>query len=323
MLLIITNQSDLASDYLILRLKELGLNFRRFNTEQLGVSVSVEVKVSESGSKFAIEFEGGNVITQESVSAVYFRQPLPPNYENKVVKDEVDFANDEALEFLRSLWRVIPEHLWLNHPKQLWIASNKVDQLTRAVQIGLKIPETLISTDITNIKNFLSRHKGKVIGKAVKHGFVTRNNDVLLAGTQQIPDSFLNDSGDFATIPMIYQQQIQKIRDLRVVVVGNQVFSTAIESDDSNNPIDWRITDLLGRPLRHTKISLSLDIEKKCKALVNSFGLLYSSIDMAQDVSGDIYFIELNPNGQWAWIEQLTEHPIRDAIIETLKVKVT
>jgi glutathione synthase/RimK-type ligase-like ATP-grasp enzyme len=61
--------------------------------------------------------------------------------------------------------------------------------------------------------------------------------------------------------------------------------------------------------------------EESCRAVVNAFGLRYSSIDMVEDTSGKIFFLELNPNGQWAWIEQLTGHPIRDAIIDALTPK--
>jgi glutathione synthase/RimK-type ligase-like ATP-grasp enzyme len=104
-------------------------------------------------------------------------------------------------------------------------------------------------------------------------------------------------------------------------VVDDRVFATAITSPDSHEQVDWRISDLAGRSLTHTMVKLPEDTEDNCRALVKEFGLRYSSIDMAQDTSGNLYFLELNPNGQWAWIEQLTDYPIRDAIIDALTRK--
>lgn len=318
MLLIVTNEKDLASDYLILRLRERGVDFRRFNTEQLGVSVSVEISLIGNETNFRIDFDDGTVLTRDSISGVYFRQPVPPDYSSTVVREEVGFANTEALELLRSLWRLLPEHLWLNHPKRLWIASNKVEQLVVAVNRGLRIPRTLISANAESVGAFFSQQKGGVVGKAIRHGFVTRDDGLLLAGTQRIPKSFPAIASEFAVVPMTYQEEIEKALDIRVVVIDHHVFSTAITSPDSNTIIDWRISDILSQSLSHSKITLPAAVEDSCRAVVDAFGLRYSSIDMIEDTSGNIIFLELNPNGQWAWLEQLTGHPIRDAIIDAL-----
>ena len=321
MLLIITNQHDLASDYLILRLCERGIDFRRFNTEELGTSVFIEISLSNEQSVFRIEFEDGVVLTRESISGVYFRQPLPPDYSGKVLDKEVQFVNSETLELLRSLWRLIPENLWLNHPTRLWVASNKANQLLAASKTGLRIPRTLISANRTSITDFFLEEENSVVGKAIRHGFITQADHMVLAGTQRLPIDFPNRLENFAPVPMTFQQEIKKAYDLRVVVVDNNVFATSIISPDSEQHVDWRIVDLTGRRLVHSKITLPEDAVNNCTALVREFGLRYSSIDMIQDDTGNLYFLELNPNGQWAWIEQLTHYPIRDSIIDALTRK--
>jgi glutathione synthase/RimK-type ligase-like ATP-grasp enzyme len=321
MLLIITNQHDLASDYLILRLRERGIDFKRFNTEQLGSSVSVEISFSNVQYGFRIEFEDGTVLTRESVSAVYFRQPLPPDYSGRVADKEIPFVNSEMIELLRSLWRLIPEKLWLNHPTRLWIASNKANQLLAASKIGLRIPRTLFSADRTSITDFFQNEENGVVGKAIRHGFIMQSNHMILAGTQRMPASFPSRIEDFASVPMTFQQEIKKTYDLRVVVVDNHIFATSIISPDLKKHVDWRLADITGRKLKYSKVKLPQDAVNKCKALVKGFGLRYSSIDMVQEDTGNLYFLELNPNGQWAWIEQLTQYPIRDSIIDALTRK--
>ena len=50
------------------------------------------------------------------------------------------------------------------------------------------------------------------------------------------------------------------------------------------------------------------------KALKINFG----AIDMILTPEGEYVFLEVNPNGQWGWIEKLTGMPISQAIADVL-----
>ena len=76
--------------------------------------------------------------------------------------------------------------------------------------------------------------------------------------------------------------------------------------------------DLLDVELAHTPIELPGTLADKCRMLTTHFGLSFSAIDLVLDPDGDYVFLEMNPNGQWAWLEQRAGHPIRDAIIDFL-----
>ncbi len=317
MLLIITNRSDLACDYLILKLKARQIPFLRLNTDLYPDSISFDIAFENSKPNSIIRLENGDELRLNSISAVYFRQPISPNVEYAQNSIENEFAQTELTEMLRSLWRIIPERLWLNHPRQLWLASNKVDQLLAAISVGFAVPDTLISYSIESIRSFILKKKSNVISKAVRHGFIRAEEKVLLAGTQRLPENYIKEFSNFAPVPMNYQEEIEKGSDLRVVVVDNHVFPTSIKSDNCED-IDWRIVDLKGGQLIHERAELPKTIEQKCLSIVKHFGLNYSSIDLVQSCQGEYFFLELNPNGQWAWIEQLTGYPIRDTIIDFL-----
>lgn len=320
MLLIITNRSDLACDYLILKLKDRKISFTRLNTDLYPDSISFDIDFKNNKLNFKIRLENGIELRLNSISAVYFRQPISPNFEFAQSPMEKEFAQTELTEMLRSLWRVIPENLWLNHPRKLWLSSNKVDQLLAAISVGFAVPDTLISYSIESIRSFILKKKNNVISKAVRHGFVRAEDKVLLAGTQRLPENYIKQFDSYAPVPMNYQEEIKKGSDFRVVVVGNQVFPTSIKIDNSED-IDWRIVDLKGGQIIHERAELPKSIEQKCLSIVKHFGLNYSSIDLVQSCQGEYFFLELNPNGQWAWIEQLTGYPIRDAIINFLMRK--
>ncbi len=319
MLLIITNRQDLACDYLIVRLRDRNIPFARFNTDQYPEEISFDICFNKNKLDYTIWLEKGKEIKRQTISSVYFRQPVSPTFEAALNLTEKNFAEAELTEALRSLWRVIPEHLWLNHPKRLWIASNKVEQLLIAKKVGFRIPDTLISLSRNSINAFFSKTESHVIAKAVRHGFVNHEDKVLLAGTQRLSDDFITHFESYATVPMTYQFEVEGGLDIRVVVVGKQLFATAISLEErSELSIDWRVSEIEGSKLKHDRIDLPDTVSEQCFAIVRSFGLNYSSIDLIKDQNGNYFFLELNPNGQWAWIEQITRYRIRDSIIDTL-----
>ena len=322
MLLVVTNKSDLACDFLILRLKERRIPFFRLNTEDYGKVFQVNMSLIGGDASYEIEFSGGRLMTETDIGAVYFRQPVSPDVSADVVESDRIFARREANELLRSLWRLIDHGKWLNHPKSLWLASNKVEQLTVAQMLGFNIPATCVSASEPTVRRFIETCEGRVICKAVKHGFLRQGRTVQVATTQRIGPEFLNRLRDYAPVPTIFQEEIAKAFDVRVTVVGDRVFATAIHSQEHpETAVDWRLWDMHDFDLRHEAIRLPSRLEVLCRRITRRFNLRYAAIDLIKTDQGEYIFLELNPNGQWAWIEQKAGHPIRDALIDCLGLR--
>jgi glutathione synthase/RimK-type ligase-like ATP-grasp enzyme len=64
--------------------------------------------------------------------------------------------------------------------------------------------------------------------------------------------------------------------------------------------------------------NLPTEIDSRCIDIVSSFGLTFGALDLIETPAGEFVFLELNPNGQWAWIEMGNSQPISDAIIDLL-----
>ncbi len=319
MLLIVTNKSDLACDFLILRLKERKIAFVRLNTEDYGKQYEIDLSVSRHRSEFTVTFADSTRISNDDIQAVYFRQPLLPALHPEIASKDCEFAIREIREHFRSLWRLIDETKWINHPRRLWLASNKVEQLSLAVRIGFTIPNTLVTRSLPQVKSFFDIHEGRVICKAVKNGFVSHNNNVVVALTQRIDEGFFSHAENFASIPSIYQNEIHKIYDIRVIVVGGNVFATAIHSQEHvETEVDWRAWDICNFSLCHEPIELPDPIADCCRSITAHYNLVYSAIDLVLGSDSNYYFLEMNPNGQWAWIEHKTGYPIRDALIDSM-----
>ncbi|MGF7009315.1 MvdC/MvdD family ATP grasp protein [Aminobacter sp. BE322] len=321
MLLVVTNKSDLACDYLILRLKERDIRFVRLNTEDFGRAFQIDISF-DGGSKCRLTIKDGQTFSIEEITGVYFRQPRAPNVPDGTADTDRLFVQRELKETLRGLWRLIDTRKWLNHPRDLWLASNKLEQLAVAGRLGFRIPETCVSMSATRVRAFYDEHDGRIICKAVKNGFSHDNDTVTLAMTRRVDRAFIDNFDSYAAVPMIYQREIAKAYDVRVTLIGDRLFPVAIHSQErEDTEVDWRHWDVSAFDLRHEQIELPQDVAAYCRAIAKHFNLGFAAIDLVRGIDGLFYFLEVNPNGQWAWIEQKTGYPIRDAIIDRLTVR--
>lgn len=183
---------------------------------------------------------------------------------------------------------------FVSDPIRTALAENKVVQLAAAVRAGLKTPKTLVSNSTSDIINFAQMlPNGLVIAKAL--GRTTR-----LIDTKQIAVSELN-LDEVRMVPSIFQEFIAGRRHIRANVFGKQIFSVAIDCD----AVDWR-REL---PDHLQEIKLPADVQERLLKTVETLGLRMGIIDMKIDEQGEYVFFEINPQGQFLFLEPLSGIP--------------
>jgi glutathione synthase/RimK-type ligase-like ATP-grasp enzyme len=119
---------------------------------------------------------------------------------------------------------------------------------------------------------------------------------------------------DFDITPCIFQELVEKDIELRITVIGEKVFVAGINSQTNEiSKIDWRRGEL-----KFYETIIPQNIETMCIALVKKLNLRFGAIDMIKDKNGNFVFLEINPNGQWVWIENETGLKISEALIDEL-----
>jgi hypothetical protein len=63
---------------------------------------------------------------------------------------------------------------------------------------------------------------------------------------------------------------------------------------------------------------LPVDLETRILRLHKQLGLIYGAYDLIESVTGDVFFLECNPGGQWAWLENATGLPITRSLAAQL-----
>lgn len=318
MLLIVTNKADYTADFLILELQRQGRKFVRFNTEDFPLSTEISMDLSSSGDLDGYFDIYGQRLAFSDIDSIWYRRPLTPSLPNETF-DELsqNFIITESRYTLDSVWRILT-CFWVSHPDNLRAAETKLHQLITARKLGLNIPHTLISTSPEKVKSFYTTHDRQIIYKPQRYVQVDRDERIDLIYTNLVDEerAKLLDGVRFA--PSLFQDYIPKSSELRITVVGDRVLTVQIHSQEHDiAQHDWRRAN--STELRHTPYDLPHDIARRCVALVENYGLAFGAIDMIVTPEGKYVFLELNPNGQWAWIEQICpEIRIREALIELM-----
>jgi len=319
MILVITKPGDKHGAHMISTLKQLGEDVISFIFSDFPTINELSFLHLGGISDSFIRLPNGIRINTKEIKSVLYRRrddPVAPqNIKDKRIKD---YIVQETQAFLDSLPQMI-DGLWVSEPATIKRADSKLYQLTIAAKLGFQTPKTLITNSPEEAEQFL-----KIIGDNVaiktlhSPGVLTENQERISLFTRQLAkNKVLPFIKRVKNCPVILQPYIDKLFELRITVVGDKVFPCAISSQNSQRTLeDWRRYDLPNTP--HKRYALPSDLEQKCVALVKTLGLMFGCIDMIVTPDKKYMFLEINPNGQWLWIEQLTSLPITQTLAELL-----
>jgi glutathione synthase/RimK-type ligase-like ATP-grasp enzyme len=254
------------------------------------------------------------------ISAVWYRKPefaMPAEEPHQKGYDE--FTRHAMSLFMRQLYGLLPDALWISNYYAIVRASDKLWQLTAAHKLGFKIPDTLVTSSALEAERFVQSHDGTVV-KPIEVKVFTLNGKQRMMFTQKVDKQAPNFAG-LHLAPAMVQEAVDLATDIRVTVVGDKVFAAAVapKSIDTVPEVvrDWRVGDHYGGTDIRT-FDLPPSVARMCALHAQEMGLRYSAIDLLLDKKGVFWFLENNPNGQWAFVEEVTGQPIGQAIAQLL-----
>jgi hypothetical protein len=255
------------------------------------------------------------------VTAVWLRKPEYASSADWVTlgvdADNVDFSHSAYYACVTALYDLLRDRLWVSDYWNSRRASNKLLQLELAHALGFNVPETLVSNKPAEVQAFRSR-VGDIVAKSL-------HADLVKVGGQYHPCYAVRISPDdkatftgLPLTPMMFQQAIPKLLDLRVIVIGQEVFVCAIETQaGSDEPVDWRLSALRNQ-VTYASLTLPHIFTERARNLVQQLGLQFATLDLVQDLYGNLWFIELDPHGQWGFLEEETGMPLSTSLASLL-----
>ena len=309
--LVVTTSYDEAPGYVLPWIERHGCRTFRLDTDRFPAEVLLSVR--EDGS-FDLA-DHGDVLNSGSIRSVWYRRHAEPDYPPSVESRFVEFGARESRAHLTGALLGLRDVRWMSHPTSLWAAEKKPYQLRVAASLGFSLPVTRVTNDSRVARELGASHP--LVAKAVSSGYIVAEHGYDAIFTSLVREEDLGDLGGLSLAPVTFQEQVRKRSDIRVTVVGEEVFATEILSQRrESSRIDWRATDSADLP--HHRFELPATEAERCLELLSALDLAFGAIDFVLDDRGTLHFLEINPNGEWMWIEDVVAHPISDRIASFL-----
>ena len=311
---IVSCKVDLATDAVVKALNRRSIRCTRFNTEDFPFDVSLTVRFSHgTGVRRSILQQSPRIASPiDDISSVWYRRVRAPERPEDISPGVYEYCVREAgAALLGSL--LCLETAVMSCPDRVWAAEHKLLQLATAQISGLRIPETVVTNLPAEVRSTFNLFSGRMIAKPVRSGFVDSGGEQRAIYTTQILEEHLEHLGSVQWSPAIYQPLVEKACDVRVTIVGQKLFVAEIDSQtDPEAAVDWRKTSNPALP--HRRASLPEDVSLRLKSLMQRLRLAFGCIDLIRTPSGEYIFLEVNPNGQWLWLDDLLGFGISDEI---------
>ena len=305
--LLVTASYDEAAKHVSDHLERLGIPSFRLDTDRF----PTEVKATFD-PHFGLDLhDKGTSVHSKQIKSVWYRRNVASILPDYISEYEREFCTRESRAFLEGALTSIPTNRWISKPAAIWRAERKMYQLAVARELGFSIPPTAVTNDESATRRLT---KGReTIAKAVSSGYIDSPNGYRAMFTTKLAPADLDELEGLCLAPVTFQERVQKTSDIRVTVIGNDIFAAEIMSQsDESSQTDWRATE--NPDIEHSVHVLPHELEVQCLSLVKRLELEFGAIDLALTAEGQYIFFEINPNGEWLWLEYQLGFPIAEKI---------
>lgn len=311
MILILSLLDDVHATAVAWGMKRLGVPCRILDTASLPSSECISLKLASGGgvqvSIKSHEISEDLFLDSSTISAVWNRRLNLGLFDIQGVH-ELD-KPQVAVECLATVSNVHAALCasgvkFINDHTAGRAAQNKLYQLMVARSSDLSIPETLVGNDPDTVSDFYESTGGRTLMKPFYQSGWSEGEKEFMQHANVLDDELVAKKDSIRLCPAIYQGYVGKAFELRAIVMGREVLFIKIDSQAlRESSVDWR-GDLLGK----SKLSIFHDVPDSVRRALLCFmrkmDLDFGCIDLIVTGQGDYFFLEVNDQGQFLWVEE-------------------
>lgn len=283
-------------------------------------------RVLNGEDKFLVNLEDDGALTMQYNDTSVLPEDLSAAWYRKIAVFSLPGGEDDKAKHLHihaeirahhdTIWSLYPDDKWLNAPERMRQADRKLGQLVLAHELGFSIPHTSIASSWDDIDCKLASKHDFFVVKMIR-GIISEKESLRALFTTVLDEQKYDKLKDIANpFPGMYQNFIDKKREWRITVVGENVFPASIYTTEDAKD-DWRKLQTTPKvDFRSEK--LPDGVGEKCISFLGKFGLKYGAFDFVEKPDGEMVFLECNPNGQYGWLEDQLGLPISSSIAAEL-----
>lgn len=315
LIVLLTCREDETSDRLQTILQRQHVPVLRLDTGDFPSRVTLDAHFSGANWHGTLR-QDGQIHHLETIRSILYRRPMHYRMNDELLPTHQDFCEHEAAHGFGGLLRSL-NCLWVSHPDALRAAGYKPRQLSEAALAGFRIPRTLLTNDPAAVHSFFDECQGEVIYKPLHFGFIPVNlQEYESIYTSRLTREHLKELERVRFTAHLFQEYIPKRLELRVTIIGQRIFTVGIHSQHSERArVDWRAGY---DDLRYSVERLPAVAEQHCLELLRRLNLHFGCLDLIETPDGSLVFLEINPAGQFGWVEQATGLPMSETLVDFL-----
>lgn len=299
-ILILGNEDEAHAAFIHQKIRCRGRDAEFFDTRCFPSQTLISYFPGDHEAGFFQAHPSARRIPLGEIRAVYWRYFMGVDTENLTDPFLQQMAFREIHSALGSLFRNLQAR-WVNTPIAVDMHTYKGYQLQLMQAAGIRIPATLVSNDAAVIRDFYEKMDGKLIFKPVMGGAHTE----VMSDADFAPERMK----ELEKSPVQFQEFVPGV-DIRVYLVGDHLFAAEIQS----KTVDFRNDP--EAPI--VPITLPEQVQKDCRTVAETLGLLMTGIDVRRTPDGEYVFLEGNPSPMFIHFESVTGYPISDRLVDLL-----
>lgn len=286
------------------RLETMGTPYRMLSQRRcLDSTIEFAVDSAISG-RLVLD---GETIPLEQCTGIYLR--IMDDAALPEIRDEPPEsprrAKARAWHEALNTWCEIAPGRVVNRSSTMGSNASKPYQSQVIMSQGFRIPETLVTSDPEAVAEFRARH-GRVVFKSMSG---------VRSIVRELDDDDLRRLDAIRWCPVQFQAFVPG-ENVRVHVVGEEIFATAIRSEAT----DYRYAQRqVGEAAELVPTTLDDESAEHCVALARALDLPFAGIDLKITPEGDAYCFEVNPSPGYSYYEQSTGQEISLAVARHLR----
>ncbi|WP_445269614.1 ATP-grasp ribosomal peptide maturase [Streptomyces sp. DSM 41634] len=315
-ILVIASREDWPTDRVVKVLAEdRGAEVFRLDAEDFPQQLTLAGRIADLHGWTGRLGSATRSLDLSDVTSCYYRTPNPFRFPKDMSGPERQFAMAQARAGLGGIIAAL-DCRWVSHPSAMSRAEYKPVQLAAARSSGLAIPETLVANNPDDVRTFVDETPGPVICKPIASPVLIEDDELRTVYTRVVTEDDLADLRGIDTTAHMFQAWVDKAHEVRLTVVGDRMFAAEVHAGSEAARVDWR-SDY--NSLTYKTTDVPPHVAEGVRRLMSALNLRFGALDFIVSPMGEWTFLEINPCGQWDWIQHATGHPIAEAIADELQ----
>lgn len=302
MVLILSTPFDNTTDNIIDWLYFMGIKYNRLNDIDFYQKKSVQILIDKKEICIVVD----NINVSNNIDIVWLRRWGLTDNDFRINATDMNSVAISLLRHFKQEFKVLTDILFAKNKEKFFITNpnqyevNKISTLLIAQNIGLKVPDFLISNNKTDIVNFRTKNTQLITKPLSQLATFKYASSFYYSYTSVVNASFNESSSDIGIT--FFQKKINKQYEVRVFYLLGECYSMAIFSQfDEKTAVDFRSYNE-EKPNRYVPYTLPSDISRDIGSLMEILKLDTGSLDFIVSTTGEFFFLEVNPVGQFGML---------------------